>query len=236
MLLGFSTGFLHKIIQPVSREAIFLCQEIGCNIIELSCSYEERIPLLENIKKSDLESFKKVSLHAPSSIFLKKDRELKLILNTIQEACKRLEIDYIIVHPNIVRNWNIFNDYTFQVAIENMDRYGETGKTVKELANIFNHKNYKLVLDLNHCFTNDKTMKLADEFIKSFKDKICEIHLSGYKDKNNLHVPLHKTRQVNIIKVVPNKRIPIIIESECKDFNEAKKEYFYIKNYLLENK
>lgn len=111
-----------------------------------------------------------------------------------------------------------------------MDRDKSIGKTTNSLANILNGKDFKIVLDINHCYTNDKTMKLARKFYKNFKNKIYEIHLSGYI---SLHEPLFKTRQIKILKAIPDNKLPIIIESECKSLDEVKKEYHYIKNYLL---
>lgn len=71
-------------------------------------------------------------------------------------------------------------------------------------------------------------MFLADNLILEFRDRIREIHLSGYKI---FHEPLHQTGQVEIIKACKEINVPIIIEStfEASDGIEGiKKEFDYI--------
>jgi hypothetical protein len=86
------------------------------------------------------------------------------------------------------------------------------------------------VIDINHCYTNDKTLKLLLNFYKNFKDRICEIHISGFI---KLHEPLYITKQVKFLKSFPEiKNFPIIIESNCADKQEAAKELKYIKKLL----
>jgi len=59
MLLGFSTGAFNKFVNPISKEAILLCKKIGCNAVELGCGEgRERVYLLKNITKRDLQIFK----------------------------------------------------------------------------------------------------------------------------------------------------------------------------------
>ena len=133
-------------------------------------------------------------------------------------------------HPDIVDNWDIFDKYKMNWAIENMDSRKERFKTVEELAEFFGKKpGWKFVLDLNHCFSNDKSMKLASDFVDSLGDRIVEIHLSGY---SGLHDPLFLTKQNFIIDYCKKSEAPIIIESVFDDVSQVQKEYDYIRNYL----
>ncbi|MFH1427773.1 MAG: hypothetical protein ABIG60_04585 [Patescibacteria group bacterium] len=232
MLLGFSTGAFHKFIQPFSNEAILLSKKLGCKVIELSGVSPEKINLLKNINKIDLHSFKYISLHSLGLMKYKNNNKTKLMLDIIQEAHNRLNFNCVNIHSDLIEDWTVFKKYSFPIAIENMDLMKKSGKTPRSFKKILANEKIKLVLDLNHCYTNDKSMKLAEEFYHNFKEQICEIHLSGFKDKNNLHVPLFKTNQIKILKAIPDKNMPIIIESECENIIEAEKEYNYIKNYL----
>ncbi|MFH1427317.1 MAG: hypothetical protein ABIG60_02195 [Patescibacteria group bacterium] len=232
MLLGFSTGFFYKFGQPMSREAILICKKLGCKAIELCGVMPERINLLKNIKKIYLQNFKYISLHSSGLMKYKNNKKTKLMLEIIQEAHNRLNFNCVIIHSDLIEDWTVFKNYTFPIAVENMDLMKKSGKTPRSFKKILANEKIKLVLDLNHCYTNDKSMKLAEEFYHNFKNQICEIHLSGYKDKNNLHVPLLKTKQIKILKAIPDKNMPIIIESACENIIEAEKEYNYIKNYL----
>jgi hypothetical protein len=86
-----------------------------------------------------------------------------------------------------------------------------------------------MVLDLNHCFTNDPSMRLAAEMYAAFGKRISMVHISGFE---KLHEPLSRTKQLEILTAIPDKNLPIIIESGCDNIEEAKKEYEYIKNFL----
>lgn len=70
---------------------------------------------------------------------------------------------------------------------------------------------FRFVLDVNHVFTNDATMRLAQEFYDRVGRRLAEIHLSGYA---GYHEPLHYTRQTKIIAAIRDWNVPIIIESE----------------------
>ena len=232
MLIGFNTGVLHKIIQPVSREMIKICKEVGSNAIEIGCGNVDRIVLLKDIKKKDLTSFEYISLHAPAGHRYKDDKQTKEILKKIEEEYNRLNVRNLIIHPNSIDNWKVFDNYNMSLLVENMGKNELFSNDVQLFKPIFENKDYKMVLDLNHCIANDKTMKLADDFISNFGNRICELHISGYIDKNNLHQPLFKTKQNKVLDSIHNINLPLIIESECESVEEIKKEINYIKNYL----
>ena len=88
-----------------------------------------------------------------------------------------------------------------------------------------------MVLDLGHCKSNDKSLANAREMIEKFRDRIMEIHLSGYVI---FHEPLHRTHQDDIIELcreLPD--VPIIIESTFEENDTAEDVYNEI-NYILE--
>ncbi|MHB8903535.1 MAG: hypothetical protein ACYC40_00295, partial [Patescibacteria group bacterium] len=135
-------------------------------------------------------------------------------------------------HPDLVDDWSVFNGIKINWAIENMDDRKNNFKNVEDLQTFFNeHQSWSLVLDVGHCNSNDKSMILANDLIKEFKDKIREIHLSGYKI---FHEPLHQTQQIEIIKSCRELDVPIIIEStfELSDGVVGVKKEF---DYIIEN-
>ena len=108
-----------------------------------------------------------------------------------------------------------------------MDNRKESHKNPTDFDEIFSQdKNYKLVLDINHIYTNDSSMKLADIFYKKFGDRISQLHVSGYIDYHN---PLFETKQMNIIKAIQDFNIPMIIESVLS-VEDLEKE----RNYILQ--
>jgi uncharacterized protein (UPF0276 family) len=113
-----------------------------------------------------------------------------------------------------------------------MDWRHKIASDVSSLKEIFSNKNFKMVLDLNHCYTNDPTMKLAADIYKEFKDIIKHCHLSGIQDHNNPHSPLYRLQIEIIVNAVPSPDLPIIIESGFEDLEDARKEAEYLRREL----
>ncbi len=93
-----------------------------------------------------------------------------------------------------------------------------------------------MTFDVKHAFESDSGKNnLAQKLYDNFKDRITEIHLSGYNPQatKHEHRPLVETKQNEIIEFVKDKQhIPMIIESDCQDALQMKAEYEYIKNLL----
>ena len=221
-LIGFSTGFLWHVYPRASKAVIKVCKNMGCNAIELHCPVEE-FHLMDELRQNDLKDFDFISFHLPSI------RENFNILNRIQNFHNKLQFDAVVVHPSEVRNWNDLKSYDMPFSIENMDNNKKVGRTLKSMKEIMSSNDYGMTLDINHCYVNDPTLKLAEDLWNEFKDRISHFHLSGYKE---CHDPLVETNQTEFIDFVKNKNKPIIIESTCKDLHQAKKELNFIVDYL----
>ena len=224
MKIGFGTGFLWQSNKRVSKETIGICRDIGCNAIELHGHIEE-FSLMDELRPEDLRSFSFVSYHAPKEV------NERGVLDKIKSFHEKLKFDAVTLHPDVVTNWDILKEYDLPFAIENMDDRKERYKNVDEIKEIIFKTGYKMVLDINHCYTNDSTLKIADDFLREFGDQISYFHVSGYENKN-IHHPLVATKQTAILDLVKDKNLPVIIESVCKDKEEAKKEFDFIYNYL----
>lgn len=237
MLLGFSTGAFLKFIQPASKKAIQLCRDLDCNAISLCIGDDlDSINFLKNIKKDDVKDFQFVSIHSPGhdTMMAIDIKEQKRILDDFQKIYEKLNFDYLVLHPGEwITDWEIFSNYTFPIAFENMDWRHKIGADVESMKEILEKKNFKMVLDLNHCYTHDKTMKLAKELYENFKDKIVHYHISGIEDDGeNCHVPLYRSQKEIILNAISDLNLPIIIESACDNIEEAKKEMEYIREQL----
>lgn len=231
MLLGFSTGCLYETHDPLSSETFGVYRKIGANAIEINCHYMSQAPKLLELKPEDLKGFRWISIHAPN--FDRYDTnsmiEFRKTLDIFEEFSKKVRVNAIVFHPDQIGEWAIFENYTFPVFIENMDWRKEIGKYVESMQDIFEKADAPMVLDLNHCYTNDPTMHLAHDMIDAFRDRIMEIHVSGFEQ---YHEPLFKTGQRDILEGVFDQHLPIIIESVCESVGDAKKEFEYVKNYL----
>jgi hypothetical protein len=226
MTLGFNVG------RPGSlslRERINIYKELGCKAVEISCidaEDERRWAGINELTSEDLALFDYISLHAPALNFMYANNDATMrVLGTIQNWYERLHFKYAIIHPDRVADWGVFKGYSFPIATENMDSRKEIGRTVESLSDIFAKINIPLVLDMNHCYVNDTSMNLAAEMYSAFKDRIVQIHVSGFRE---LHDPLYQTRQSEIIKAIPDKNLPIVIESYCPTADDIRAEYKYI--------
>jgi len=231
MQIGFSTGVLYR-KEPDFNKLIKIYKSIRVNSLEIFFGQEKL--LCYNIKIGNLKSFKHISIHAPTrNVIYKNDKKTKKILAQIEKIYKKLNAKFIVFHPDLVKDWKIFKNYSFEMAIENMDWRKPFGQTVKDIKRVLKNKKIKLALDVNHCYTNDKTLRLLLDFYKNFKDRICEIHMSGFNSFSEYHEPLCITKQNKFLTLIPEiKNFPIIIESKCTNKKGAEKELKYIKKFL----
>jgi len=234
MIIGFSTSCFYKFLPTISREVILVCKKLGALAIEIGSGADDRINAVKNIRPEEVEDFKYKSFHAPDFWNNNSEEDIRKKLFSLAREQERLGFNSIVFHPDLVKDYSSLKKFKIKAAIENMDKYKKFGGRYDEIRSVLEKYKLKLVLDLNHCYTKDKTMKQAEELISNFQDKICEIHLSGFGGKNNLHSPLFKTKQINILKFIPRKNIPIIIESTLRNIEEAGFEISYIKKFLAE--
>ncbi len=231
MKIGFSTGCLYKTHDPLAPETFAVFRKMGCNAIEIAWNVGgfDELEKIAKIKPEDLAGFEYVSIHAPSFDNFN-ETEIVAMLQKLTEVNDRLKFKAVVLHPYETMNFDIFRQFDLPFMIENMDWRKDFGKYVDSLENIFSKFDAPMVLDLNHCYTNDPSMRLARDIAETFGGRIEEIHLSGFE---TFHEPLFKTKQTEILQSIPDKRLPIIIESGCENIKEAKKEFEYVKNFLL---
>ncbi|MDD4409745.1 MAG: hypothetical protein PHW52_03800 [Candidatus Pacebacteria bacterium] len=212
IVIGFSHGVLYKIHDINTEENMKLFQDCGCNAIEVNYHHDRENEFLElNSIIPYIRDFDYVSLHAPCDIRYGNNEETRILLKRVNDYCLKINAQLVVVHPDLVDDWEIFDEFKINWAIENMDDRKEHFKDLAELKAFFtSHPTWKLVLDLGHCNANDKTMGLAENLIHNFVDRIKEIHLSGYE---TFHDPLYRTKQSEIIKLCNKLDVPIIIES-----------------------
>lgn len=232
MILGFATGDLYKTHDRLSPETFDVFRKMGCNAIELTIADMDDAPRLLNLEQKDFAGFRYVSIHAPSFDRFDTNSMIKFrqTLDIFEEFCQKVKVNSIVFHPDQIGEWAIFENYTFPVLIENMDWQKEIGKYVDSMKDIFEKADAPMVLDLNHCYTNDPTMNLAKDMVENFGERIFEIHLSGFEKS---HDPLFQTQQIEILEAIPDKDLPVIIESECDSVEDAKKEFEYVRKYLI---
>lgn len=235
-IIGFTSGFNYRDIHPAKPEVFRLIRSIGCRAVEIGCIGGYTDGSLEGLSKlrlSDFDGFEHISIHAPTKVKpYGDDEETRKMLAVIEKAYKDLNARLVVIHPNKVADWKVFDEYGFRVAVENMDQRGSTYRTVDDFLPFFRDHDYSFVLDIAHCWANDHSLKLARDLYNNFRGRLCEVHLSGYDE---YHRPLKSTGQTEIIRAVPpDTDVPIILESICNGFEAARAEFEFVKNHLEE--
>jgi hypothetical protein len=232
MTIGFGTGVFYRILaDPLDRfleEYVRLYKTGGTNAFELLCRDEGMLDFLLADTSMDLSPFSWISLHMPDTLVYKDDEPTHRMLSKLERLTRKFGLKNFVFHADIVQDWRVLDRYAhLPLSIENMDERKLSGRTVQDIASILDKHDFKLTLDLQHCFVNDRSMQLARDFQEVFKDRIVEYHVSGYEERF-LHYPLYKTNQPEILEALKYKETPIIIESTFDEIGEQEKELAYI--------
>lgn len=219
--LGFSTGALER---GNYRSAIDWMVTHYIRTVELSAlRFDELEPLVNGLNELPLDRFDYVSFHAPSSF--KKDQEERVIdlLKPVKDRGWN-----IIVHPDVIytpRLWTCFGE---QLLVENMDRRKAIGRTVGELKMIFHGlPKARLCLDVAHARQLDTTLVVLWDLMRSFEDRIGEIHISEL-DSQCRHQPMSHAAVFDYQQMIGrgSHLAPVIVESmlDGKRINERMNE------------
>jgi Xylose isomerase-like TIM barrel len=217
MAIGFSTG---SIALGDFDAALQILKNQDIQAIELSALREEELyPLFISINKLDLAKYDYISVHAPSKRQHLNEKELIDMLLAFAEKTWP-----IVVHPDIIDNYDSWKILGSKLCIENMDKRKPIGRTVTDLKQIFEKlPQAGFCLDVGHAKQVDPTMTECYLMIKEFKNRLLQIHLSDVTTESK-HVPLNE-QAVNsfrkIVKYLPE-NLPIILESPILGSNNQK--------------
>lgn len=218
MIIGFSAGD-------------FGYQDINLTLKELESSdsnaFEMNVGPLDKVLKfkvspelkEKLLKFDFLSMHAPK--FDNPEEELKLIIK-LKELDQELNFNAITVHPDIVSDFKLWDKANLPIAMENMDKNKAVGKDHAFFKPLMKY-NLKFVIDLQHIYENDPSMKLGRDFLELFQGRLSHLHVSGYTKELN-HSPVYlsenKDAIVSLLNEIP--QLPIILEGVLGE-NRAEK-------------
>ena len=170
-LIGFSTG---AIALGNFEGALNLLKQTSMSAIELSALRLPELPILiAALPLLDLSSFGYVALHAPSRFSQEEETSVTELLKSVPKEIK------IIIHPDTIHDSGKWSAFGAQLAIENMDRRKSFGRSADELRHWFDLlPQSSLCLDLAHAHQFDRTMTEAYRILRSYKDRICQLHVS----------------------------------------------------------
>jgi hypothetical protein len=206
--IGFSTGAIAK---GDFRRALEVLSTTDIRVVELSAlRLHELKPLCDALATLDLSKYEFVSLHAPSSFSPSEEAEVVRLLKTV------IVNGYpVVVHPDVIydsRLWQTFGDL---LLVENMDQRKGKGRTSRELIPIFDClPNAKMCFDAGHAGSVDSSMSEAFVILKTFAERIAEIHLSSVDSIG--HHESFTFAAINAFREIANlipENVPVILES-----------------------
>jgi hypothetical protein len=205
--IGFSSG---AIAYSNFQNAIDLLAPEDITCIELSAlRLPEVEPLVNAIGTLEINKYEYVSFHAPSSFTAEQEQFLVGMLLRIPQSWP------IILHPDTIHDFRLWRRFGSQLAIENMDLRKASGRTMEELANVFEElPNALMCFDIGHSRQCDTSMTQAYRILKKFRERLRQIHISEVNTASH-HDPISFGAKVAFRQVawlIPS-HIPVIIES-----------------------
>jgi len=222
--IGFSTGALER---GNYRRALDWMRDSESDAVEISAlRFDELEPTVRDLEHLDLDRFLCISFHAPSSFDEAQEEEVLRWLEPVRARGWN-----IVVHPDVIytpSRWAFLGE---QLLIENMDRRKRIGRTVKELACLFESlPKARFCLDVAHARQIDTTLTLLFALFHEFVDRIAEIHISEL-DSRCRHRAMSRWAVMDY-QALPWHRIssvPVIIESMLDQSDgKAREEEFHL--------
>jgi hypothetical protein len=214
-LFGYSTG---AIALGDFARALEVLGRYDFEAIELSAlRISEVEPLINALPYLNLSQYKYISFHAPSSFAEVEEERLILLLS-------KLPADWpIVLHPDAIYSPSRWQRIANRLAVENMDRRKNTGRTVSELTSFFESMpTARMCLDLGHARQVDPSMVGAYLLLREFGDRIVQLHISEV-DTLNRHDLISRAAAMAFSQVrgfVPES-IAVILESRVRESDIA---------------
>lgn len=207
--IGFSTGAL---AYSDFRLGLSMLLDLGIKAIELSSLRMPEWPLmLQALDSLDLSSFEYISVHLPSK--MDKSEEYKVI-----QSLDNWNSQYgwpLVLHPDAITDWNAWKSLGSIVCVENMDIRKPIGRTEADLEAIFAKlPEARLCFDIGHAWQVDPTMGEAYWILKSFKERLVQVHVSEVNSQSKHDSLSYATMESfrEVAHMIPS-HVPLILES-----------------------
>ncbi len=210
MKVGFSTGSIA--LDNVQR-GLDVATHRRTNAVELSALREDELdPLLQSLDRlrSNLESFEYISFHAPS----KRERMTEAeFVGKLQQVADRGWA--IIVHPDVIEDFSLWQKLGRAVCIENMDKRKKIGRTAAQLRQIFDRlPDATFCFDIGHARQVDPTMQEAESFLRLFGDRLRQIHMSNVNSQSrHERLNFESISAFQRVAHLMDRSVPIILET-----------------------
>ena len=214
--VGFSAGCMYK-LGMTHKELIEIYRSFSVDTVELSFAR------LDDLAKFNLDrdfinqtkAYGHVSIHAPwKEIRYGKNEETKNTIARLTELCDNLDIAGIVIHPDTVEDFQILENSNLNFLIENMDTRKKFGFKPEEFERLKRDYSFGFVLDVEHAYRHDSSMKLAEELMEVMGNRLKQLHVSGQDFTSKHHSLLYKAdNRTEICKILGRSPdVPWILE------------------------
>lgn len=209
--IGFSTGAL---AYSDFRCALRMLNGKDIHAVELSALREEELgPLVSALDDLDLTDFNYISVHAPSRFDAQSERVFVEMLVDVDRNWP------VIVHPDAIHDYSLWRELGSLLCLENMDKRKPIGRTVHELAVVFEQlPESSFCFDIGHARQFDSTMTEAYLMLKAFGERLCQVHLSevNTRSKHDVLSSASILAFQEVAHLIPE-RTPIILETPVQE-------------------
>jgi len=210
--IGYSTGAIAK---GDFIKALLILEKIDLTAVELSALREEEFLILYDLYDSlDLNKYQKITIHAPSKLHDLTEKQLVEMLS---------KFTAVVVHPDIITDYDLWNKLGDKLIIENMDKRKSIGQDVWSMNDIFKKlASCKFCLDLAHTKQVDESMMDCKTMAFRFQDRLAGIHVSDLNEDSK-HICIDEKCAEKYIRLSHwfPKDMTIIIESPASDETEV---------------
>lgn len=227
-IIAFALGTIWKWEKSINRAGLLdYVMKLGVDGVELTLSKKEEVYAFNPNKRqlAWLHSLRYVSIHAPFKLVkaAKNENEVIRQLDKIQEIYDYVKAKTVIIHPTNIPRLELLKRYDFHISIENLPKKRHI--PIDDMEKIIKRYNSSLCLDVTHAYFWSK--EESGRYVRRFKGKISEIHLSGNYNRHD-HLSLRAVTRTFMKSIESIKLIdaPIIIEEgfDNKSLKFAKEE------------
>lgn len=210
---GFSTGALAK--SDVKR-ALSMAAKHDTDAIEYSAlRIGELEAMVTFLTHQELSHFGYVAFHAPSRF---EERDERRVVELLRVLVEKLGL-HIVIHPDAIHDYSLWRTLGKNLCVENMDHRKPIGRTADELEEVFAKlPNASLCFDIGHAHEIDRSMSLAYEILRRFRNRIAHVHASEVSDDCQ-HRPFSASTHAAFSKLaglIPESA-PVILETDVPE-------------------
>lgn len=220
-IIGIATGCFWRFERGHNRDALIKYVAItGGEGIELTFYGRSSLRkfVLSDSSKEIIKKSKFVSIHAPDLRRIKSNQqEMFKVLYELEELYYSIDADYIVFHPDSIKDFNVLKQFSFNTALENLDKNNHIPPNAF-LKVLCDNQDLSFCLDVAHAYSWSDAV--ASFFVDELEPRISHIHLSC-SDGERSHLPFKESPPdfIKSLRIIERLQVPIIIEEDIPAAN-----------------